>query len=832
MTSNEDVLSEQFQISRYNEKYLHSVNRKLFERESSSSMFERQFGEKLQKEEKLYIILGTDSGLLPTYLLQNKTPKNTRYLFIELPYILDKIKENIPTNYDKNTFQFTTLDKWQETAEAFEINVYIYKDSIEYIKSFSAIDSFLIDYHSTNLKVIKELESIFFFTRALVGVFPFMTRQLVNISENKNSLTLLNNLFKGKTCVILGGGPSLDNDLEWIKENQENLVIIAVSRVSKTLLKNNITPHMVVCVDPYDVSFDVSKELLLMSKEVLFINANCVTSPLLSQWSGRNVCIGARFPWKEESDENCSIVGGPTVTNTALKAAIEMGFANILLTGVDLCYSSSGVTHAKDSNEAKVGPTLGQPGIWVQTYAGDKAETQIAFDNAISALSKQAKSALDMGVTIYNLSANAAVAEYIDHIPTSALSFENEVNNAWEIINNALPPESQNSIQEDNNFVLTKVSKILKDIKQIKILAQEALECNEKMFSIKGKESENFKYKLRMDKIEIELDKKYKKASAFVKNFGLDKFIKSLQTSHEDWSDDQVKDTGQIYYQAYIDSSTTLIKHLEDTVNRIKSRKEEEKTSPDIAKLFEQWEKDKHFGRVKVWQTKHPEYKTILDNNYASELERFNTKFQDILSDEESQHMKKMKRESSLDGVKRKIVILFNQKNIDALKVLTHSLKLYDKNNHQAQELYINAEAYLAILKQDHQSALNYFDQLDADTFSEDELQQIAFLGINLSLYEKTSWALEKLSSISAKFTPQYGKVLNLLGEYDKSINVYSKYLADYPEDLMTWLALGKVYIKINAVESAQLAFKHVLAKEPNNINARELLQSITDLTQ
>ena len=64
-------------------------------------------------------------------------------------------------------------------------------------------------------------------------------------------------------------------------------------------------------------------------------------------------------------------------------------------------------------------------------------------------------------------------------------------------------------------------------IQKIKILAEEALQCNIKLFSVKGKESENFKYKLRMDKIEKKLTTSYKKTEAFVKNFGLNNFIKS-----------------------------------------------------------------------------------------------------------------------------------------------------------------------------------------------------------------------------------------------------------------------------------------------------------------
>lgn len=832
MTLIEGLHSEQFQVNQYNEKYLRSVNRDLFEKERSSSLFNRHYDVKFDQEEKLYIILGTDSGLLASYILNKTPPTNSRYIFIELPQIIEKIKKNIPNDYDKKIFTFATLDNWQEVAEEFEINVYIYKDSIEYVKSFSAVDSFLIEYHSTNLKVIKDLEAIFFFTRALVGVFPFMTRQLINISENKRSLKLLNDLFKEKTCVILGGGPSLDSDLDWIKKNQDNLTIIAVSRVSKTLLKNNITPHMVVCVDPYDVSFDVSKEFLLISKEVLFINANCVTSPLLSQWPGRSVFIGARFPWKEASDEDCSVIAGPTVTNTALKAAIEMGFSNILLSGVDLCYSPSGVTHAKDSIEAKVGPTLGQPGIWVTTYSGDKAETQIAFDNAISSLSKQAKEALEKNVKIYNLSPNAAVAKYIDHIPTSALSFENETHNTWEIINTALPPMSKNAIRKDNNFTLKKVSKVLKDIKQIKLLAKEALDCNEKLFAVKGKESENFKYKLRMDKIEKDINRKYKKSSSFVQNFGLDKFIKSVQISDGDWSDDKIRTTGQIYYEAYLNASETLIEYLEQTVERINSRVEEEKEYPDIPLLFKQWEKDKHYGRAKAWKINHSEHNKLLESKYSENLQDFNNKFQEVLENEESEHLKIIQQEASLDGVKRKIIILFTQKDSEALKVLAHSLSLYDNIDNQkdklVKELHLTAEAYSAILQNNFLAALAYFEQLPEDTYSEDELQQIASLGIKLSLHQKAAWALEKLSNLSPRFSPQYARLMSLLGNYEQAIEIYNTYLTDYPEDLITWLALGKLYIEINALESAKIAFQYILKIEPNNLNALNLLKSIS----
>jgi len=831
---NSNILqSEKFQLNNYNEQYLYSVNRNTFLKESSQSIYKRHFTESLDKEESLYIIFGTDSGLLASYIINKEAPKNTRYLFIELPHIINQIKKTLPNEYDEETFSFATPENWKERANKLELDIYIYKDNLYLIKSLAAVDCYLVDYSVINQKINRELDIVIFFTRALVGVFPFMTKQLMNLTENRHSSTLLNDIFKGKTCAILGGGPSLDDDINWIKANQKNIVIIAVSRIAKTLLKHELIPHIIVSVDPYELSFDVSKELLKLPKHVLFLQSNCVTPFLLSQWHGRSIYIGKRFPWEEKSDKDVNVVGGPTVTNAALKAAIEMGFSNILLSGVDLCYSKNGVSHAANSNEANTGPTLSQQGLWVETYAGHKAETPIAFDNAVLKLSEQAAQALEQGVNIYNLSENAAKAEHITHVPTSALSFENESDNISQIINDAIPSKNANNIRKDNNYVLANVSKMLKNIQEIKLLAQEALQCNEKLFKEKGKESDNFKYKIRMDKIEKKLDGHYKKTTNFIKNFGLDRFILSVQTSHEIWSDEKIQETGAKYYQAYLDSCNTLIEHLSETVVRVNSRIEEEKPNPNFELLFNQWKKDKHYGRSQVWQECIEHKDITLSPEVQIKLNEFTTPFMAVIDNEKTAHFAKMERLASLNGVKRKIVTLFNQSNFDGLHAMINSLGLYDEKNanfQQARELCTLGQAYLARLSNNYENALHFFEQLPEKMVTEDELQQITSLAIKLGLYEQAENSLRKLSDAANIFTPKYAKILSLIGKKQQAIDIYNKYLVEEPEDFHTLLSLGKLYFDSNNYESAQLAFQYVLNKEVNNIEAQEYLKKILEI--
>lgn len=827
MTKN--IINESFKTNKFNEKYLYSVNRNTFLKESSQSIFKRHFSDKLDKEESLFIFFGTDSGLLPRFILSEKTPRNTRFLFIELPHVLEKIIEDF-SDIDEDIIRFATPNDWEKVAGELELSLYIYKDKVKYLKSLAVVDSYLVEYSATNVKIVKELEVNFFFTRATVGVFPFMTKQLMNITENKYPSSILDNVFKDRTCIILGGGPSLDNDIEWIKYNQKNIVIIAVSRIARTLLKHNLTPHIIVSVDPYDVSFDVSKELLNLPKEVIFLQANCVHPSLLSQWHGKSIYIGARYPWEESSDEGCNTIGGPTVTNTALKSAIEMGFTNILLSGVDLCYSQTGITYAKDSNEASIGPTLGEPGILVNTYAGYKAETLIEYDNAVLALSQQATEALKQGINIYNLSINAAIAENVVYIPTEALSFENEKEDIWELISKVIPDYTSEFIKKDNNLVLSNASKMLKDIQEIKILAEEALLCNKKLFQSKGKESENYKFKIRMDKIEKKFNIHYKKSSAFVKNFGLDKFITAVQTSHEDWSDEQIEETGRIYYQAYLDSSEMLIEHLQATTKRIKSRIEEEKKSPNLDLLFNQWAADQHFGRAAVW-IENPRINTpFLPDQIKEKQEKFINNFNKIIDERETPHLERAKRHASLTNVKRKIIVLFHQHNIDGLNVMAKSLQQFDNKHdefNKAQELFTLSMALSSMLLKDYNSALTYFDSLPEEKIEEDELQQIISILLKLKLYNRAEITLKSLSNISNIYTQQYAKILHLLGKSEKSIEVYTQYLEENPKSVSAWIALAKIHIDLGSEDSAKMALQYALLIEPQNNIAQEYLATL-----
>jgi hypothetical protein len=810
--------NEQFKYNHHNDAYLYSLNRNVFANETASSIFTKQYKEKLNKDNSFYIVMGSDSGLLIDHIIQHQDVSDTRYLFIELENYIDAIKNKSNFGQWPENIKIATIDTWQAVAKSFLIDLYIYKNGVVFLKSIAAIDAYLPAYAEAILRFEKEYQKLQFLTRTSLAVSPFMSSQLANICENNFPIAKLKNTFNGKSAIILAGGPSLDENLTWVKNNKDSLVIIAVSRIAKRLMQEKLIPHIIVSVDPHEISFDVSKELLKLPTEVLFIHSNNVTPLLLGQWQGKSAYMGPRFPWPVKNDiENIS-TGGPTVTNAALKAAVYMGFENILLSGVDLCFSDKGVSHASGSNESKIGPTLGQTGAWVDTYSGKKVETFIVFEHAAKSIAYQADDALKRGITIYNLSENAARIDAIDHIPCTAISFENEDNNFTANIAALCPNKNITEVRADQNKVLSEVSSKLLSVKKVLSLAQEALECNEKLFKEKGKEEANFKFKLRMDKIEDTLCNRYKNTSTFIKNYGMDKFILSAQTdSSEEWSNDKLEDTGRLYYQAYIDSCKALIELLTKTFNRVLSRQQEHKTNPQFPSLFEQWKNDNNLGRAKVWQSSHLHANTEVPVQYISQFRKFYEEFTDIIANENTAHLTRTIKEASLDGVRRKIITLFQQGNIDALNVLSQSLELQKKNSNKAETLYNLSLAFLNCATENYDSSLAYFESLPNNAIFEDELQQIMLIAFKLSNYSLASACLDKLNNITDIYMAKHAKLLKLLGQTDKAVKLYTGYLASFNEDTKAWLELGELYFDMKAYDSALMAFEVVLSQDNKN---------------
>lgn len=156
------------------------------------------------------------------------------------------------------------------------------------------------------------------------------------------------------STFVVGGGPSLDNDMEFIKKNQSNAIIIACGTTIRALLKNGIVPDFQMemennpltpgLMENLTVDYDLSQVRLVATstidpnvkqyfKETIFYIRGSLSSTTIFALN-----------------DNCFVYNGvPTVTNLGFSFAQEIGCRNIYLFGVDLGARDPKKHHSSDA---------------------------------------------------------------------------------------------------------------------------------------------------------------------------------------------------------------------------------------------------------------------------------------------------------------------------------------------------------------------------------------------------------------------------------------------------------------------------------------------------
>jgi hypothetical protein len=275
---------------------LYEVNRSAFDQVGSAAVYQKYFGEDLFQSNRLFVVVGTDSGLLLRYIQKQPLPEGTRYLFVELPAVIEALRAEGKLQDLPERIRVVSLQEAWTQAEDFQLQNYLFLGGIELRDSIAAMDANLPEYRVLYTHLGEQLQAIEWSTRSSLGSRDFILRQLENLAENRIPAIHLKDRFAGKTAVILGGGPSLDEILPWVRANKDRVAILAVSRISRRLLEFGLAPHLVFSVDPHDVSFDVSREMLHFWDRALFVHSHHVSPKLLGQWRGPSVYAGNRFP--------------------------------------------------------------------------------------------------------------------------------------------------------------------------------------------------------------------------------------------------------------------------------------------------------------------------------------------------------------------------------------------------------------------------------------------------------------------------------------------------------------------------------------------------------
>lgn len=800
-------------VNAFGETFFYNLSRHNFDKISAQALFDSRFADLMSKEDTLLIIVGSDCGLLPQYLQSKPLPKGSRYIFVEPPQVLLELQTRQMLGDADERIAYVSLDDWQQALLNYKVADYFYIGGVSSLNALCAEDDFINQYAELSWHIAEALSQMHWQYSMELGCEAFIARQLDNVADNKLPAKLLERAFLDQTAVLLAGGPSLDQALPWVKQHRQQLVVFAVSRIARQLLAAGIEPDFVFSVDPTDLSFDISKEMLRFGPKCIFVCSYHTVPTLLNQWLGRVLYLGPRLPWQSELNANNLGSAGPTVTNTALSIAYDFGIRRVILAGVDLCFTREGFTHAAGSDEHLAGPRFNLTSLQVETNAGFMAPTSCDFAQAVKSLELQARVLTAAGCRIINASPGAAKIEQVDFTPLEDIELAAEPIDVWALASSKL------SNQHSDDAYFNKLSAELKrahfQIKAIAKLAANARQLNDQMY-----DSEHtivdFNDKKQLDQIEKKLKKDHRQYSKLVKRFGIRSLIKLAKPfSDEEWTAEEARQLGNSYYDAYLEGANKLLNQVETAQQRLSARQQELTEHPDFGLLLAQGLKDNSFGRVALWR-QHAAAKDLAPES-AEQFADFEQRFEQILNDKNTRHFARAKHHSHLPSVRQRAGLLFKHKKPDELRDLLSALDKHEQQ-HDALPYRRLIEGYLAELDDQPQAALDAYQLIvgDGTILLEEALARIAAIGLDLDDFSTASLALQCLSQLNPFYLPLHAEMQRLHGEIMPAIDAYHAYIEHFPSDLLVQIKLAALYRDCKIYDAANLMLDSILQRKPD----------------
>lgn len=200
-----------------------------------------------------------------------------------------------------------------------------------------------------------------FFEDEIIGISHTLTNLNSKFPVVKKSSTFKNPLVDFPVFIV-ANGPSLDLAIDFLKENQSNVVIFSCGTALKALLINGITPDIHIEMERTAALLDWvevverTEGVTTRLDELNIVALNTVYDEILKRFKSAHLLskvndAGGRlirsmdekqlFTYPESSN--------PSVSNTGLAVAVELGFKELYLVGTDFGFVSQEHHHSKHS---------------------------------------------------------------------------------------------------------------------------------------------------------------------------------------------------------------------------------------------------------------------------------------------------------------------------------------------------------------------------------------------------------------------------------------------------------------------------------------------------
>ncbi len=818
----------QWRENTHGEKWLASVNGNAFCNQASSVLFKQLIGDLFEKSNHLYVIVGSDSGLLADFVARYCCGQHRMFVFIEPAAILAQLRaENRLTDkpcvrfYTREDFSFDKLDD--------DFPAYITHNRFSINRSLAVLDQIDPQYVQIWDDTVTQYKLFRYHQSSLLGNRNFINKQLLNVALNEIPAGTLQGILADKPVLLLGGGPTLDEGISWVKQHQDEILIAAVGRIAKRLRHEGIKVDFYASVDPNDVSYDNSKWLLL-EKESLLFHTPYTHSALLGEFPGEKVFTDQRYPWNTDHNPPNILTAGPTVTNTLLAILVTLGAKQIYLLGVDMCYGASGETHESGSLEAKHGKLGHSTDLQVETYSGRLAITNSIFYEGIQALDQYAQTVhTHSQARIYQLGKESAKVEHIPLVGFNEISLLSRSDKAS--LQKAIKEKIHFQPARRKAFLIqqrTELQEKRRCFREIASMAEDARRTAENLFKNYDQLDRQTQ---KITKIQHKLkSEKYNWAQIFLYSYAVGNYAKFLSPEHEDNPEDEQAIRANLinYFSALEKTAEDLLEVLDSSLERIEiSLKElERKHFKTVANY---WLKEQMEGRLSIWLHWHQCTLSALSQEERTLAETLQQAFEHKLHNEqETKLAQKLKKETEqLTTQFEAVQNAFETRNKAALQSIIDALS--EATDTRTSSLRALAQGYLAELNHaSPEQALAHYLAIKDHQFTLAGLNRVVQIGLQTDNLDLAMEALGMLAQYNDRYLVMYADLLAARGDIGGAIQLYDHYLNQHMDDYGVWLKAAKTALAGKDWAAAEQCLNEVIthSNEPSLIKEAKTLQA------
>ncbi len=311
----------------------------------------RLWAEQFEMENRTaYFVLGCGLGY-HILALQKNIPPDSKIIVavseVEMQLLLS-LKEKVPAHLFSQDI-ILLLRSMQEHNMAVISHQFMLKHQIKKLKvcpyrpAMRLAQNF---YDSCQESIVKRIEqtmsgtfNVLFWTGALFT--KNFCKNIVHIVENPG-IQKVSKLFSQETpVVVVGAGPSLDKNIQVLKEMRSDVVIIAAGSAMAALKRAEIVPHFLFIVDAWSAMFDAVKDSV-NSQTVLI--ANYVTNEqVIDVYPGKKIFVLSNdvpplTALRKYLPKTENLSHAISVSTLAVDFAQACGSTKVILVGQDLSF--------------------------------------------------------------------------------------------------------------------------------------------------------------------------------------------------------------------------------------------------------------------------------------------------------------------------------------------------------------------------------------------------------------------------------------------------------------------------------------------------------------